>query len=453
MLNGNATAEESTTLGGVVVSTTDDKKNKHEKGDGSHYFRKSDQRWCATLTLPSYDGKRRRVTRALPRGSTERQAIAKLTELRREREKTGDIPTDRVTVAQWLNIWFTTIARKKIRPKTAATYRTCIEQYIIPAIGSLRLSKLTPAHVRRVEEYVTSKPKDPKRPELGNLSSTTAMQAHRILAVALKYAEREGRVTRNVATLTDAPRKAARRLTVLTPVHGVKVLEAVTSARLGSRWAAALLTGARQGEILGIELDRVGNDLDLSWQLQRLSWMHGCADSCGRKRGSDCPKRTLDAPADWEHRHLTGGLWLSRPKSSAGWRIIPLVDPLRSIIERRIAVASTEPNPHGLLWTAERKMSKDHKTLLELDGSPIDPSQDNHAWHAVLKIADVPDARLHDARHTTASLLRKAGVPIGTITKIMGHSTEAMSEQYIDYDREQLMEALTSMSILVSGKN
>lgn len=399
------------------------------------------------MSLPSPDGKRRRITRT---AKTEAEAKNELKKLRREREKTGDIPTKTQTLESWLNVWFTTIALKNIRPKTAATYRTLLERHIIPEIGKVQLEKLTPDHVRRVAERITTTPKNPKNPDAGYLSSTTAMQAYRILVVALKYAEREGRVQRNVAALTDAPRRASRSLVALSAADGVKVLETVAGDRLGSRWAAALLTGARQGELLGLELDRVGDDLNLSWQLQRISWEHGCKVSCGRKRGTDCPDRKIAFPADWEHRRLTGGLYLSRPKSSAGWRVIPLVDPLRSIIERRVAASLTEPNPHGLLWTADAKGdNRGHTGILPLDGSPIDPSRDNHAWHAVLARAGVPDARLHDARHTTASLLGRAGVPIEIITKILGHSTYAMSREYMDVDRGQLVAALSRMSTLM----
>jgi integrase len=153
-------------------------------------------------------------------------------------------------------------------------------------------------------------------------------------------------------------------------------------------------------------------------------------------------------PADWEHRHLTGGLWLSRPKSEAGYRIIPLVEPLRQIIEQRAQIARTEPNPHGLLWTADPKQDK-RGIPQPLDGSPIDPSTDNAAWHEVLKRAGVADARLHDARHTTASLLLKAQVPEPIIMKILGHNSYAVTRDYQNVDREQLTAAMTSMSALM----
>lgn len=431
--------------------------NKLAKGEGSVYFRASDQRWCGTLTLPSSDpSKRRRKTIT---GKTEREALQKLAKMRKQLLIEGDLPTSTQTFGSWLNVWFTTIALKKIRPKTAATYRSLLQQYIIPTVGSVQLEKLTPAHIRRVADKITSTPSATKPGE--TLSSSTAAQAYRIMSVALEYALREGRVSRNVAKLTDAPRKARTTLTVLTPADALKVLRSVSGDlandippdRLASRWWAAFLTGARQGELLGLELDRVGDDLDLSWQLQRLSWEHGCERkgkvwACDRKRAAECPAKKITSPPDWEHRHLTGGMWLSRPKSTAGYRIIPLVEPLRTIVEKRVAVAATEPNPHGLLWTSDLKRDK-RGIPQPLDGSPIDPSVDSAAWHDILARAGVPDARLHDARHTTASLLLEAQVPEPIIMKILGHNSYAVTRGYQTVDRRQLTDAMSRMSALM----
>jgi len=422
--------------------------NKRAKGEGTVYQRKSDGMWVASVELPSPDGRRRRK---VVTAKTEGQVKAKLKDIRKELLVKGDLPTSGQTLATWLHVWFESIALKKIRPRTAATYRTKIYEYIIPSIGKVRLDKLTPAHVRKMHEFITTKPKDEKDPSKGFLSPTNALQAHRILSVALKYALREGRVTHNVAELTDVPKKAQANLGVLTATDGVKVLQAVTEDRLGSRWAAALLTGARQGELLGLELDRVTDELDLSWQLQRISWEHGCGGTCGHKRGTDCPDRKITMPADWEYRPLTGGLSLSRPKSDAGWRIIPLVDPLKSIIERRIEAAASEPNPHGLVWTSDIKYMKGGgknapRRPLPLDGSPLDPARDNLAWHAILERAGVPSVPLHAARHTTASLLLEAGVPEPIIMKILGHSSYVVTRAYQNVDRKQLASAMKALS-------
>ena len=395
-------------------------------------YRRADGMWRVALELPSPDGSRRRKYFV---AKTEGALKLKLKEAKRDLLKNGDLSTASVTVATWMNLWFNAISLKKIAPRTASAYRSQINNYVIPSIGKIRLDKLTAAQ--------------------GFLSSTTANNTYRMLRVALTYAEREGRITKNPAMLADAPRKAAANLAVLTAVDGVKVLDSVSRDRMGSRWATALLTGARQGEVIGLELDRVTDVLDLSWQLQRITWEHGCGGTCGRKRGTDCPKQKITHPADWEYRRLgTSGLCLTRPKSAAGWRIIPLVEPLKTIIERRIAVAATEPNPYGLVWTADPKFNKGGakgtvRVAQPLDGSPIDPSRDNLAWHAVLARAGIDSVPLHAARHTTASLLLAANVPETIVTSILGHSSFAVSRSYMTVDRKQLGIALTAISALM----
>lgn len=416
-----------------MASTAEQKRT---NGDGSVYYRKSDDRWCAALSLPSGDGPPRRVTRT---AKTKRLAEVELTKLRREKAEKGDIQTTTLNVATWCRTWLEDIAAKDVRPKTLASYRSAVEQYIIPAIGAKQLKKLTTEHVRYLGKYVDEK----------NLSSRTNALAYQVLSLALDAAFDDRKIVENPAKRVKRPRTKKAQLVVLTPEQAKQVIKTasgwpppIAMDRYVSRWAAAFYTGARQGELLGLEWSRVDfikGTLDLSWQLQRVMWRHGCGDTCGFKRGNECPKRRFDAPADWEHRHITGGLYWSRPKSDSSKRIVHLVEPLYSMLELRQRQSATEPNPHGLVWT-------------QPNGRPVDPRPDNEAWHDVLALAGVPDARLHDARHSTASLLRKAGVPLGTITRIMGHSTQAMSEEYIDYDGAQLREAMQAMSALMIEK-
>lgn len=400
--------------------------NKRAKGEGTIYQRASDSYWCASVELPSPDGKRRRkVITAM----TEAAVKAKLNTTRRELLKHGDLPTNSTTLASWLDVWFQNIASKKNRPKTLAYYKTMIEQYIKPAIGRIPLAKLTPDHVRQVAVYIADK----------GLSTTTAAGAHRTLAVALKYAEKEERVTKNVALLADAPRLAVKHLKALTAQQGITVLLTAETDHYASLWAAVLLTGARQGELLGMELNRVSDVLDLSWQLQRVPWLHGCDNSCERIRGSDCPKRKAGFAPGVEHRYITGGLWWMRPKTNAGFRIIPLVPPLKEIIERQLKYVDAHPNAYGLLWTTPT-------------GQPIDPRDESAMWDALLKRAGVPDVRLHDGRHTTVDLLLAAGVAMDIITEIVGHSSRVTTEGYKSRGNlPRLTEAMKALSAQFQG--
>lgn len=377
--------------------------------------------WQVTLDFPrAADGRRNRVTL---RSRDYDTALRKLAILRLQRAgATPRPPLPREppvapplvassSLTAWLRYWLAEIVDHEVRPKTAESYRSLVRLYIEPAIGARELVSLTTADVRELHRYMRD----------AGLAASTVRQGHRVLAIALKQAHREGYTYRDVAALVKPPRPSAPALVTLSRADAARLLEAARGDRLESRWMAALLTGARQGELLGLELDRVSNELDLSWQLQRLTWQHGCGHLCARVRGSECPGRRIVAPADHERRHLVGGFWLTRPKSIAGSRRIPLVEPLRSLILERVEAASTEPNPYGLLWTSGSPRSL---------GQPIDASADSKAWHALARSAGLSGIRLHDARHFTVDLLYAAGVPEVVAMDLIGHSSVAMTRRY-----------------------
>ncbi|KTR47304.1 hypothetical protein NS359_15160 [Curtobacterium oceanosedimentum] len=303
------------------------------------------------------------------------------------------------------------IVDQEVRPKTAESYRSLVRLYIEPAIGARNLTEVTTADVRELHRFMRD----------AGLSASTVRLGHRVLAIALKQAHREGYTNRDVAALVKPPRPSSPTLTTLSREDAARLLQAVRGDRLESRWVAALLTGARQGELLGLELDRVADELDLSWQLQRLTWQHGCGQPCGRARGAECPDRRIVAPPDHERRHLAGGFWLTRPKTAAGTRRVPLVSPLRELVDARVAAAATEPNPYGLLWTSGAARSL---------GQPIDASADSRAWRQLTARAGVTGVRLHDARHFTVDLLYAAGVPEVVAMELIGHSSVAMTRRY-----------------------
>jgi integrase len=333
------------------------------------------------------------------------------------------------STGEWLRYWLAEIAGREVKPRTTANYESTVRNHLLPMVGQIPLVDLTAADVRAVGSAVLDQGR----------SSTTALHTYRVLAIALAAAHREGYTYRDAAKQVRPPRKAKPHLAVLTAAHARAIIEASRNDRLGSRWAAALLTGARQGELLGLELDRVGKSLELSWQLQRLTWSHGCGGRCGWTRGAECPDKRMVAPPGFESRHLSGGLWLTRPKSAAGWRQVPLVGSLRVAVEARRELAMAEGNPHGLLWTASGAT-----------GSPLDPSADNRAWKILLRGLEVPQARLHDARHAAVTLFYEAGVPEVLAMDIVGHSTAAMTRAYRSTgETARLGKALMSLQALI----
>jgi hypothetical protein len=301
------------------------------KGESSVY---KDGRgyWTVAVELPPLDGKRRRrVIRNKDKGIV----LAKLDETRAELRKRGDIPTVNMTVEQWFTYWYEQIAVREVRPKTAERYRQITYKWVIPTIGSARLAGLSATIIRRVSDAML---RAGQSPDSANL-------AHRIMSASLEWAVREGRLGVNPAKMMAAPRKGVPDLDVLDLQETLDVYAHVrdNGGPEFALWATTLLTGARRGEIIGLEVDRISDVLDISWQLQRFTWQHGCGGECLRLRGADCPERHIQAPADYEYRHVKGGLFLTRPKSKNGWhhparrstRFDPRAAPRRVPAQRR----------------------------------------------------------------------------------------------------------------------
>jgi integrase len=373
------------------------------KGEGAIY-KDSRGLWTAVVELPQTDGKRRRK---VIRSKDKAVVIRKLSDMKRELQDHGDLPSASQTVEQWFAYWLKEFAEKDLKPNTVSNYRNVATKYIIPIIGKIRLDKLTPAHIRRVTNHLEE-----------NHSPTYALNAYRIMSSSFAVAEREGRVHRNPVKLTKAPRKARLELEALSTDEAASLIRMFGESPEAYLWAAYILTGTRRGELLGLQWDRVGEELELSWQLQ--SFKPGTA-----------------FPHDYEAKQLTETLWLTRPKSRAGWRVIPLVDPLKSILERWRHIAPE--NEHGLVFAKP-------------SGEPYRPDYASKRWPEVLKNAGIEKhVRLHDLRHTTVDLLYEAGVPESIIMEIVGHSARATTRSYKSRgNRPQLTQAMNSLSSLIA---
>lgn len=369
------------------------------KGEGS-LFKDSRGLWTVRIELPAGpDGKRRQK---VIRRKDKKQAMAEMAKIRKELDKLGDLPTSSLTLEKWLRRWVDEILPgEKIRPSSIAAYRSTVDGWLIPLLGRHKIDTLNADHVRAMFKAIQSTPKSPRLRGVKDLppgtvmvGPDTAIKAHAVLSSALKTAMREGKATRNVCEMVDPPRKAKVAQGSLTAQQARELLAHLATRKDCALWSTYLLTGARRGEILGLEAGRVTDVLDLSWQLQRITDIS-------------------TASADYEHRHLQGTLYLTRPKSRSGARLVPLVEPLKSILALHM-----QGQTEGLVFTRD-------------DGSPWDPDSATDAWAKLLKAAGLPsNVVLHGARHTAVEMMDAAGVDWDTIKDIVGHSTTKMSLEY-----------------------
>ena len=384
------------------------------KGEGSVYM-DSQGRWTAAVALPPdpVTGRRRRK---YVRARTRAEAVRRMRQVQLEVARAGDVPTGRtLSVAGWLERWLERDVAPVRKPSTTGDYRSAVRVHIVPAIGRRRLDRLTPDDIRAVHRAVLG----------GGASTTTAAKVHRVLRAALGAAEREGLVPRNVARLVTPPAASTAAPDRLT----LDQVRTLLASRKGypdyPRRLTSFMIGARQGEVLGITLDGLHLDagapwVELAWEVRRVRWAHGCGPQapggawpCGRTRGADCPTRYAPVPAHLEAEQVHGGLWLLRPKTRSSWRRVALPPLLTEALAEHIRVH----HPARFLFEAS-------------PGIPLDPRRDWQEWKDALAAAGLPHVRLHSARHTTATLLLEAGVPLRTAQEILGQTQALTTARY-----------------------
>jgi len=338
-------------------------------------YKSEEGRWHGYVSMGLKDNGRR--DRRHVSGARRADVVAKARALERRRDDGAGSAAGRApTVAAWLDHWLDTIAAPKVRPSTLQRYRQLVAHQIGPKVGHHRLDRLQPEHVELMYAELLA----------AGLSAASVLQAHRVLSRALKVAMQRGRVARNVCSLVDAPSVTRVEVEPLTRDEARRVLQAASGLRNGARWSVALALGLRQGEALGLPWDAV--DLD-----------------AGTLRIRQALQRQAGV-----------GLVLVEPKSRAGRRTIalpgPLVDALRQHrtgqLEERMAAGNAWED-HGLVFC-------------QPNGRPIDPRADHRAWRQLLCAAGVRGARLHDARHTAATVMLSLGVPARVAMQVLGHS-------------------------------
>lgn len=386
---------------------------RRQKGTGS-VTRLPNGKWRGSFEAgytPS--GGRRRISVT---ASTEAAAKRKLQQKLRDYNLQGLAAVKRShTVKSWLAQW-TASERGRLRPETCRTL-AARQRYIISSIGHRQLAELTPEDMRAVAAAC----------EAAGLAASTARGVYGILQRALRAAVVEGhQVPQPVLMVRPPTGRASDRAAIPLPDARRLAVYAWQHAGDGehvpdtSRWVAALLQGMRQGEALGLTWDRIDWDAGLiviDRQLQQIG-------------------DPTAIPASMAAEHLEGQYYLTPPKTARGQRVIPMIEPMRAALERWRAVAP--PSPYGLVWTWR-------------DGSPLDARKDRRAWHGILGglgISREYGGRyvVHEARHTTATLLLDAGVDPVVITAIMGHSTMATSRGYMTVSRDMAARALEGVA-------
>lgn len=378
----------------------------------SSIYQDGQGRWHGVVSMGTgLDGK---LSRRHVSGGSQTEVTNRVRDLERQRDAGAVSSTGRTTVATWMSEW---IDRREalgsVRRRTLDGYRVD-QHHVVAAIGSVRLDRLRPAHVEHLWQSMVDAGRSGSIPH-----------CRRTLMAAFNEAVHRGMLVRNPVKLANTPRTETTEIEPYGVEEMARLLRAARDALNAPRWTLATVLGLRQGEVLGLQwsdLDLDEGTLTIRRQLQRLGWVHGCPDRTNcltkagipAKRGADCPQR-------W------GGGIVTRPvKSDAGRRTLALPATVTTELRAHRAEQAAK-QLSSELWTAGPGGGW---VFTDGIGHPLDPRADLAAFKELCRAARLPVKRLHDLRHSAATMMLATDLDLRTAGQVLGHSQVALTARY-----------------------
>ncbi|MEU7788394.1 site-specific integrase [Amycolatopsis sp. NPDC049159] len=359
---------------------------RRSRGDGGLYWDEPRQRWTAEVTVGFRPNGKRIVRKA--RGKTKTEAKTKLKELLSDVEEGAVNASAGYTVAQAVNDWLDSYGRGERDPNTVKAVRSLANNHIIPAIGARPLVKLD---VDDVEEWLAEKAEVLVTSTLRNLRS--------ILRRAINRAQVRKRVRHNVVLLCEelpAGKGNGRPSKALTLAQAEAVLTAAESSPMRAYIVVSLLTGARTEE------------------MRPLTWDH--VDLVGKPDASPAIPPNVKV---WRSVRAKG-----ETKTRKSRRTLALPErAVRALEDQRLAqnavrsVAGDDWREQGLVFATNV-------------GTERDVNNVRRDFRRVIKAAGLKPTQWtpRELRHSFVSILSDGGMPIEEISRLVGHSSTAVTE-------------------------
>ena len=344
-----------------------------------HITERAPGRWAIVLDVrDASTGKRKRRWHSF-KGS-KRGAQIECARLISELQGGLYLEPSKITVAAFLERWLTHV-RAQVGPKTFECYAELVRTNLVPALGSILLTKLRSA---QISEAYAGALVDGRRDGKGGLSPATVVYWHRLLKAALQQAVSWQILLRNPADAVSPPKTERHGMSIYDVEQIASLLEAARDTRLHMLVTLAVQCGLRRGEIAA------------------LRWRH----------------------VDLAHAQLTivesmeqtkSGIRVKRPKSGKG---------------RAVAIAPSlvgDLHQHRLHQTEELlrlgvRLTEDAIVVAQADGMPYQPRSLSRAWEQWIVTTELPPIRLHDLRHSSASLMLASGIHPKIVSERLGHS-------------------------------
>lgn len=335
---------------------------------------------------------------------TKKEAEKRLAELLHQLDTGTFVRPEKTTVAEYLTRWLRDYAQPNLSARGFERYRDIITRCMIPDFGSIPLAQLRPEHLQKHYGALLNSGRSPG----------TARYHHAVIHKALSIAVRWNLVSRNVADNVDAPKKHHTEMQVWDEADVNKFLKAAKDSPYYALFFTALYTGMRRSELLGLAWK------DADFIFGQISVTRGL------------------------HQLKDGSYVFAEPKTAGSRRTIALPPEAIGVLAKH---REQQERDRALLG---HPLTDEDLVFSTIDAKPLRPNTITRAWSMLAKKTGLKVIRLHDARHTHASLLLKWGVSpkvcqerlghadIGTTLNIYGHVMPGMQQAAADLFGQRL---------------
>ncbi len=338
------------------------------RGAGSVYLRK-DGRYAAEVKL---DGKTRTFY-----GKTQKEAHEKLQQAVYEQKQGTLITGPQQTVQQYLEYWLENVHKPSVRLTTYMIRKNTVKNHLVPTLGHIKLQNLKAEHVEALYAKMLKEDFKPSTVDL----------VHRVLRSALSHAVRRGLLSRNVCAVVSAPRIPDEDRNILTIEQAHMLMEAAKGHRLEALLLVAITTGLRGGELAALKWQ------DINFDGRYLLVRHTA------------------------HRIPGVGFVESEPKTKSSRRKINLPQVVLDALRQHKVNQDFRKQEVGDKWKNLDLVFPN--TIGNYQGA----NYRQEMFVKMLKMAGLPPMRLHDLRHSAATILLSQGVNPKVVQEILGHSS------------------------------
>jgi integrase len=315
---------------------------------------------------------------------TKKDAEKRLAELLHQLDAGTFMRPTKTTLAEYLERWLKDYAWPNLAPGTAEGYEHIMRRHFIPALGNMTLVQLKPEHLQK---YYSQKMINGRCNNSGGLSAQTIRHHHTALHKALQTAVEWGLLSRNTADALSPPRVQHPEMRIWGEDEITRFLRTAENTPYYVLFYLALFTGMRRCELLALRWQ----DVDLI--MNQVYVNHGL-------------------------HILRGGKVIFRsPKTAKGRRTIALPPSAVILLKEYQGKQGLERKMFGI------PLRDEDLVFSRPDGKPLLPNTVTHAWIKLVRQSGLKSIRLHDARHSHASLMLKQGIHPKVVQERLGHSS------------------------------